>query len=159
MRYTNIMVPYDGSVHAQSALETAKEFLADNPTARLHVITVVTSSTVAPPINADYAGFDGAPLEMLDYSQYQDFLRAALDRAQEAMTKSIGDALNGIGDRAVVQAIVSSSPAVGITDYATDHGCDLIIMGRRGLGALRGMLGSVSFAVLRSAEIPVLTVK
>ena len=32
-------------------------------------------------------------------------------------------------------------------------------MGRRGLGALRGMLGSVSYAVLRNADMPVLTVK
>ena len=32
-------------------------------------------------------------------------------------------------------------------------------MGRRGLGALRGMLGSVSYGVLHSAEMPVLTVK
>ncbi len=32
-------------------------------------------------------------------------------------------------------------------------------MGRRGLGAVRGMLGSVSYALLRESEIPVLTVK
>ena len=32
-------------------------------------------------------------------------------------------------------------------------------LGRRGLGALRGMLGSVSFGVLRSVDVPVLTVK
>lgn len=31
--------------------------------------------------------------------------------------------------------------------------------GRHALGALRGMLGSVSYGVLRSVEVPVLTVK
>ena len=35
----------------------------------------------------------------------------------------------------------------------------MIAMGSRGLGALRGMIGSVSFAVLRSSQIPVLIVK
>ena len=32
-------------------------------------------------------------------------------------------------------------------------------MRSRGLGVLRGMLGSVSYGVLRSAEIPVLVAK
>ena len=35
----------------------------------------------------------------------------------------------------------------------------LVVMGRRGLGALRGRIGSVSFGVLRSVDVPVLTVK
>ena len=41
----------------------------------------------------------------------------------------------------------------------TSRDIDLVVMGRRGLGALRGMLGSVDFGVLRSVEVPILTVK
>ena len=50
-------------------------------------------------------------------------------------------------------------PGEQIVAYAEDHGCDLIVMGSRGLGALRGILGSVSSHVLRQAKVPVLIVK
>ena len=36
---------------------------------------------------------------------------------------------------------------------------DCIVMGRRGLGAIRGAIGSVSYSVLRSVDLPVLIVK
>ena len=50
-------------------------------------------------------------------------------------------------------------PGDQIVKYAQENGCGLIIMGSRGLGALRGMLGSVSSYVLREAQVPVLVVK
>ena len=53
----------------------------------------------------------------------------------------------------------SPSAVDGIIDYASDHSCDLIVMGRRGLGAIRGLLGSVSYGVIRATTTPVLTVK
>ena len=46
-----------------------------------------------------------------------------------------------------------------IMRVAAEEHSDLIIMGSRGLGALRGMLGSVSSYVLREAQVPVLVVK
>ena len=46
-----------------------------------------------------------------------------------------------------------------IVDASKYYNCDIIVMGSRGLGAIRGMLGSVSFGVLRNAELPVLIVK
>ena len=37
---------------------------------------------------------------------------------------------------------------------AKSKGCDLIVMGSRGLGAVKAVLGSVSSAVLRSPNVP-----
>ena len=47
-----------------------------------------------------------------------------------------------------------------IADFANQHHCDLIIMGTRGLGTIKGMvLGSVATKVVHQANCPVLLVK
>jgi len=47
-----------------------------------------------------------------------------------------------------------------ISGYAKEKGCDLIVMGRRGLGSFTGgLLGSVAQKTLQLAEQPVLLVK
>ena len=56
--------------------------------------------------------------------------------------------------------IASGDPAQSIIDVASRGGCDAIIMGARGLGALRGaLLGSVSQRVVQNAPMPVTIVK
>ena len=59
----------------------------------------------------------------------------------------------------VTEAFIVGDPAEKIAEEAAKLPADLIIMGSRGLGALRGMLGSVSSYVLREAQVPVLVVK
>ena len=75
------------------------------------------------------------------------------------MTSVIDDALDGAKCKVVTNAIVASSAVEGIADYVENHDIDLVVMGRRGLGRLSGMIGSVSFGVLRSVNVPVMTVK
>ena len=58
-----------------------------------------------------------------------------------------------------VELLDETVPGEQIVAYADEHACDLIVMGSRGLGVLRGMLGSVSYGVLRSADVPVLIAK
>jgi len=56
--------------------------------------------------------------------------------------------------------IGSGGPAAALVDMAERHGCDAIIMGARGLGALRSaLLGSVSQGVLHASKVPVTIVK
>jgi len=51
-------------------------------------------------------------------------------------------------------------PAEQIIDFAEKRPCDLIILGCRGFGPLRGIIiGSVSQKVLYSTQCPVLIVK
>ena len=56
--------------------------------------------------------------------------------------------------------IASGDPAHTIVDIVERYSCDLVIMGARGVGALRNaLLGSVSNEVLRAAPVPVMVVK
>jgi len=56
--------------------------------------------------------------------------------------------------------ILRGPPADAILNSAIDKGADLIVLGRRGFGKLKGMLmGSVSQKLASSANCAVLTVK
>jgi len=56
--------------------------------------------------------------------------------------------------------IAGGDPAHALIELAEAHGCDAIVMGARGVGALRaGLFGSVSRAVLDDAPVPVTVVK
>lgn len=56
--------------------------------------------------------------------------------------------------------IGSGDPAQTLIDLAGRHGCEGIIVGARGLGAVRSaLLGSVSQAVLHASTVPVTVVK
>ena len=51
-------------------------------------------------------------------------------------------------------------PAEQIIDFAEKRPCDLVILGCRGIGPLRGVIiGSVSQKVLHRTQCPVLIVK
>lgn len=54
----------------------------------------------------------------------------------------------------------SGDPPSTLIDIAARHRCEAIILGARGLGALRGaLLGSVSQAVLHASKVPVTVVR
>ncbi|HJV96143.1 MAG TPA: universal stress protein, partial [Albitalea sp.] len=56
--------------------------------------------------------------------------------------------------------VASGDPAHTLVEIGERFGCDAIIMGARGVGALSAtLLGSVSQAVLRAAAVPVTIVK
>lgn len=159
MKFRHIMVPYDGSDHAKNALQYAKDLVDTCPEAHISVVHAVPSSYVGMDRMGTEGALDGVPYGMLDYEEYQGVVQHVLDEAKKRVTENLGDTLAGLGDRADVVAVAGASPADALARFAEEHDCDLIVMGRRGLGAIRGMLGSVSFGVLRATDIPVLTVK
>jgi nucleotide-binding universal stress UspA family protein len=66
----------------------------------------------------------------------------------------------GKGVQSLHTDALTGDPAEQLLGYARDHGINLIVLGRRGLGRIRGLLiGSVSLKVNSLAECPVLTVR
>jgi nucleotide-binding universal stress UspA family protein len=78
--------------------------------------------------------------------------RAVLDRATAAAKK--------IGAKRITTVMVGGDPAEAILDQAKREKADMIVMGSRGFGELKGLLlGSTSHKIAAHAGCSVVTVK
>ena len=146
MVFENVVVAYDGSDQALAAVKKAAEIVGSEEAAKLHVVFVTTHPNDQLPAN-----FNSEDIMAL-YNK-------TIDEETEKVKEGIGDSLDSLGDKATIEVIPGYTPAADILGYAEKVNADLIVMGSRGLGAIRGVLGSVSYAVLREAPMPVLVIK
>lgn len=138
--YNEILVPTDGGPAAETAVTHAIELAAYHD-ARIHALFVVDGG--------GYASAGGAADVVLD-ALYDDGEKA-VSRVTEAATAE------GVES---IKTVTSGAAYRTITDYAADNEIDMIVMGthgRRGLN--RYLLGSVTERVVRSSDVPVLTVR
>lgn len=140
--FRNILVAVDGSADSEEALGHAID-LASSENARLTIFSAV----VPPPIVA-YAGIGGevAVNVVRDAAaETEAILRKAVDRVPEQISASW---------------VQSSDPVrQALLDQIETGQHDLLVMGSRGLGAVRSaLLGSVSQYVLHHSPVPVLVV-
>jgi nucleotide-binding universal stress UspA family protein len=144
----NILVPMDGSNHAKKAFDYACD-LAAKYGAKVHLMHVISKDEIP---------------EGLD--KYMEVER--IEEPREQVLKKIGDEIikaglteakaKGVED--VKSSVVMGDPAEKIIEFAKQNGVDMIIMGSRGLGAMKGiLLGSVSSKVCHVAECTCVTVK
>ena len=158
MEYKNILVPFDGSKHAMGAVKAALGLIKGSDDSKLTILHVVSMS-VAPTISESDPVLGSTPtyIDYLDYANlYDDSLSQKRDKMIQEVTQEFSDIP---AEQVEYDAIAHPSPVQAIADHCLAHECDMTVMGRRGLGAIRGILGSVSSGVLRSTDLPVLTVK
>ena len=142
---TSILVPYDGSSSAARALELACD-LAGKYEARLTLLHVVTGSKVP----KDLEHF--AEIEHLDGKDVAIAVGERLLQDGEIVAQKAGLA-------AVKSIQREGDPAAEILNAVKD-GVDLIVMGSRGFGELKGLLlGSVSHKVNQLAPVACITVR
>ncbi|MEL6437202.1 MAG: universal stress protein [Pseudomonadota bacterium] len=143
--YTSILVAFDRSDHAGEAIKAACA-LAKAFDAKLHVITA--PQLVGEAVIAGYSAVSMPP----NFDDVQASGEKACKLALEQCAAcGVSDAITHIGH---------GDPAQEIVSYASENDIDLIVMGRRGLGQLTGLLvGSVTTKVGQLAQCAVLTVK
>ena len=98
------------------------------------------------------------PESLLDTVDPQ-LLARARDEQAETATGWAHDLLARAGLPHMVE-IETGDPSHVIAQYAKAHDCDEIVMGTRGLSAIKGLvIGSVAYKVLHFTDRPVLLVK
>ncbi len=135
MWVNKMLVAYDGSTPSHKALELARNIAEQNPEAEIlfvHVVTLIGMGT----------GAEGALMQ-----QAQNVL-AEMEELGQAMPNPTRARL-----------LKGTSPSALLLKCAKDEACDLIIMGSRGQGGVKGYLGSVSYAVVQGSDVAVLIAK
>ena len=143
-----ILVPIDGSDHAIRALDFASEIAAKlhAKILLLHAIPDERSLTEAERRFAEVEHIEGSPDQVRLTIAEKQLMSSARHHAMRAGVEEV-DTLVDSGD-----------PAKVILDRA--KGFDMIVMGRRGLGPIEGLLqGSVSQKVNQLADTACVTVK
>ena len=140
--YERILVPTDGSEATERAVREAVDLAAAHD-ATIHALYVLnTASFASIPTESSVDGVS----EMLEREG-----DVALD-AVEAIAQEHGVPVERVQ--------LDGSPAREIIRYADRSDVDLIVMGTHGRGGIdRLLLGSVAERVVRSATVPVLTVR
>ena len=135
---SKILVAYDGSAPSHKALDLARKIGEESACVRLvlvHVMRLYSSGAIG-------TGMDTVLLADAEP------VRAELEHVAESLRNPTE-----------VRLLRGSSPADLIVRCAKEEDCDLIIMGSRGQGGVKGYLGSVSYSVVQSSPITVLVAK
>jgi len=138
--FKRIILAIDGSDHSYRALECAKN-LARSLGGSLWLVHVFPHTS-----------------DLLGYEQYESLV-ARRTTAGQAILNEARERLGEI-PVAIKEELIEGPEAEAILNVAQTREADLIVMGTRGLGSLRGLLlGSVSNKVIQQAPCPVLLVR
>jgi nucleotide-binding universal stress UspA family protein len=138
--YEDVLVPVDGSTVSTHAARHAID-LASDLDATIHVLSVVDTGGIGPDVRAQVVN---------------ERTRAKLKDVVKQVAADAEDA----GVHSVRTSVVDGHPADEILDYVESHDVDAVVMGTTGRrGVDRVLLGSVAEQTVRTAPVPVLTVR
>jgi nucleotide-binding universal stress UspA family protein len=141
MMYDSILIPTDGSAESAEAAEAGLD-LAEELDAEVHAISVVDAELVAS-------------------TTYTTGAAKNEERMHEEAEENAAEAAEGARERGLeaVEVVETGIPAEKIVEYA-DENVDAIVIGTHGRSGMRRvLLGSVTDKVVRTASVPVVTVR
>lgn len=139
----HLLLAVDGSENAYRAAQYTVNLQQAMPRAKCTILTVLT-------FTEDEARFLGATAT--------EYSISASQRA-DILLKKIKQLFHCAGLTPEL-AVRQGDVAENILNYARQNNCDLIVVGTRGRGSLKGaLLGSVSQRVIQQTPCPVLVVK
>jgi nucleotide-binding universal stress UspA family protein len=143
---TRILLATDGSEESSQAAQAAAELSKDTGS-EVHVTYVLPS-----------------PTQLRGHHTYsRDVMRSVLEQAEgearsflEAQAKQVGES----GGKVAETHLRAGEPDKEIVKLSEELGAGAIVIGSRGLGAMkRALMGSVSESVVRHAHCPVFVVR
>lgn len=147
IQYKSILVPIDGSEHSKKAVEHAITIATINnaQVILLHVANIVSAIS-----NFDQTPITGGYVSEQLAKEMEDTGREILNEVMKTIPENIN----------AQEVFEVGSPGPAIIAVAKKFDVDLIVMGSRGLGLLKGIfMGSVSSYVASHETCPVLIIK
>ena len=147
VEYKTIVVPADGSENSKRALQHAVS-IAERNKAQLVVVHVAN-------IVSAISNFDQTPISGGHVSEQ------IAEDMEETGKEILNDVVKEVPADVTVKSVFEvGSPGPAVLAVAKKFNADLIVMGSRGLGPLKGLfMGSVSSYVTSHSTCPVLVVK
>ncbi len=147
VKYNTILVPVDGSEHSKKAIEHACTIakLNNGKVVLLHIANIVSAIS-----NFDQTPITGGYVSEQLAKDMEETGREILEEAKKLVPA-------GTNSETVFEV---GSPGPAVIAVAKKYNADLIVMGSRGLGLLKGIfMGSVSSYVTSHETCPVLIIK
>lgn len=139
--YNQILVPTDGSKEARKAVDHGID-LAAALGASVHALFVVESPLASLPSDS-----------MRQADEREEWVRYGEEMTDEAVTDAEARGVSGVA------AAKQGTAHKEIVEYANENEVDCIVMGTHGRNGVQDLiLGSVTERVVRTANVPVLTV-
>jgi len=149
----NILVATDASAASNRAIKMASR-IATIYDADLLIVHVIRDMQLPPDIK------EVPELDAFNFESFINTRENILRKVAESVLRDSSDKAKKAGARNVQTAIGTGDPATSILGFAKRRKMDMVVVGTRGLGKLKGaVMGSVSRKVANSAEANCLIVR